>query len=46
MKENKTVITGMGMINALGNTMEGSFKKMLEGVSGVKKRSPCLIPLN
>uniref|UniRef100_UPI000B260F46 beta-ketoacyl-[acyl-carrier-protein] synthase family protein n=1 Tax=Clostridium sp. NkU-1 TaxID=1095009 RepID=UPI000B260F46 len=37
MKENKTVITGMGMINALGNTMEGSFKKMLEGVSGVKK---------
>ncbi|MDR1772110.1 MAG: beta-ketoacyl-[acyl-carrier-protein] synthase family protein [Hungatella sp.] len=37
MKENKTVITGMGMINALGNTMEESFKKMLEGVSGVKK---------
>ncbi len=36
MKENKTVITGMGMLNALGNTMEESFQKMTEGISGVK----------
>ncbi len=36
MKDNKTVITGMGMINALGNTMEESFCKMIRGVSGVR----------
>lgn len=36
MKENKTVITGMGMLNALGNTMEESFCKMVKGASGVK----------
>lgn len=36
MKENKTVITGMGMINALGHTMEEGFHQMLEGVSGVR----------
>lgn len=37
MKEKKTVITGMGMINALGNTMEESFCNMIKGVSGVKQ---------
>lgn len=36
MKENKIVITGMGMLNALGNTMEESFCKMVKGASGVK----------
>ena len=37
MKEKKTVITGMGMINALGNTMEESFCNMIKGASGVKQ---------
>lgn len=37
MKEKKTVITGMGMINALGNTMEESFCNMIKGTSGVKQ---------
>ena len=37
MKEKKTVITGMGMINALGNTMDESFCNMIKGTSGVKQ---------
>ncbi|MDH7515363.1 MAG: beta-ketoacyl-ACP synthase II [Bacteroidota bacterium] len=35
MKKRRVVVTGMGTINPLGNTVEAYWKNLLEGVSGV-----------
>ena len=34
---NRVVVTGIGMINALGNDAKSSFKAICEGKTGVKK---------
>jgi 3-oxoacyl-[acyl-carrier-protein] synthase II len=35
MARRRVVVTGLGTANPLGNTVEGSWKKILEGVSGI-----------
>ena len=35
--EKRCVITGMGMINAIGNTVEESWNNCINGVSGIKE---------
>lgn len=36
-KEKRCVITGLGMINAIGNSVEESFNNCVNGVSGIKE---------